>query len=172
MIDQILVSSLSRYLDKILPVEWPHFETETILLELGVEANDLLIDKINLIKVFRANDTLFYEDPMFFMYSCEIFNNNVADFDTLPHITSLEAALAIIDASRLLGLDTVEESHRFSEGVRMIVREILVDDGYSFPVWPFDSVGIADLSEGATKEDMANKSRAIREYVASVTGKH
>lgn len=165
MLDQLLVSSVERYISKHLPEDWPNFETETIIMELGVPATDLLVDKINMIRVFKGDPNMFYEEPMFFLHACEVFNNQVTDFRTLPHITSLEAALAIVDAARLIGLTEVEASPVFSDGVKMIVREILVEDGYSEPVWPFDSVGITNLSEGQTREDTANKARAIKEYI-------
>jgi hypothetical protein len=170
MLDMLPVSSVKKYISKMLPQGWENFETETILMELGVMHSDLLVDKINLIRVFEAEPLMFYEDPMFFYHACEVFNGNVTDFYTLPHITSLEAALAIVDASRLLGCEVVEQSPAFSLGVRLAIREILVEDGYSAPVWPFDVVGITNLSEGATNEDMANKSRAIKEYIQGSTG--
>jgi hypothetical protein len=165
MLDQLLVSGVERYLSKNLPEGWQNFETETILMELGVPHSDLLVDKINLIRVFKAEPTMFYEEPLFFLHACEVFNGHVTDFHTLPHITSLEAALAIVDAARMLGCSEVEQSPAFSDNVKLIVREILVEDGYSVPVWPFDSVGITDLSEGQTEADTAAKARAIKEYI-------
>lgn len=170
MLEQLLVSGVERYLSKVLPEGWENFETETILMELGVPATDLLVDKINLIRVFKAEPTMFYEEPLFFLHACEVFNNQVTDFYTLPHITSLEAALAIVDAARLLGCSEVEQSPAFGEGVKLVVREILVEDGYSKPVWPFDSVGITDLSEGQTDADTAAKERAIKEYIKGSGG--
>lgn len=171
MLDQLPVSSVKRYISKVLPDGWENFETETILTELGLSHSDLLVDKINIIRVFKAEPMMFYEDPLFFLHACEVFNNNVTDFYTLPHITSLEAALAILDASKMLDLEVVEQSPPFSFAVRALVREILIDDGYSEPVWPFDVVGITGLEPGATAEDMANKRRAIKEYIHGISGK-
>lgn len=170
MLDQLPVSSVKKYISKVLPEGWTNFETETILMELGVPHSDILVDKINIIRIFEAQPTMFYEDPLFFMHACEVFNGNVTDFHTLPHITSLEAALAIVDASRILGCEYVEQSPAFSEGVRAVIKEILIEDGYSAPVWPFDSVGIHNLSSGATETDMANKSRAIKDYIQGMGG--
>jgi hypothetical protein len=170
MLEQLPVSSVKNYISKVLPPQWEELETETILMELGLPYTDLIADKINLIKVFYAQPTLFYDDPLFFMHATEVFNNNSTDFDTLPHITSLEAALSIVDAGKVLGLHVVEDSPPFSRGVRELVREILVDDGYSNPVWPFDVVGIQGLSPGATSEDMNNRVKAINEYIKSMTG--
>jgi len=171
MLDLLPVSSVKKYLDKILPQGWEAFETETIVMELGVQPSEILIDKINVLRIFSVSPDMFYNDPMFFLHACEVFNNNVADFQTLPHVTSLEAALAIVDASRVLGCHVVEDSPPFSEGVREVLREILVDDGYSQPIWPFDSVGIVGLSPGATPEDMAKKAKAINEYIHEASTK-
>lgn len=171
MLDQLPVSSVKTYLSKILPEGWANFETETIFMELGVPYNDLLADKINLLRVFEAEPTMFYEEPLFFLHACEVFNGNVTDFHTLPHVTSLEAALAIVDASRILQCVNVEQSPPFNFAVRTVIKEILIEDGYSEPVWPFDCVGITGLSQGQTDEDTANKERAIQEYIKGQTGK-
>ena len=69
MLDQIPVSSVNAYLSKVLPDGWENFETETILMELGVQHNDLLVDKINLLRVFKAEPTMFYTDPIFFLHA-------------------------------------------------------------------------------------------------------
>lgn len=171
MLEQLPVSSVKKYISKVLPENWEELETETILLELGLPYTDLIADKINLIKVFKVQPSLFYEDPLFFLHASEVFNGNVTDFYTLPHITSLEAALAIVDAARLQDLDSVEASPKFEFGVRELIREILIDDGYSKPIWPFDIVGIVGLSQGATPEDMDNKNKAIKQYLEAMIGK-
>lgn len=171
MLEQLPVSSVKKYISKILPEGWEDLETETILLELGLPYTDLLVDKINLLRVFKANPAMFYEEPLFFLHACEVFNNNVTDFYTLPHITSLEAALAIVDAARVMDLDRVEASPVFSKGVQDTIKEILIEDGYSHPIWPFDVVGITGLSMGNTAEDLRNKYRAIQEYISGMTGK-
>jgi hypothetical protein len=170
MLDNLPLSGVKTYITKLLPPGWEEFETETILLELGGDPSDLLADKINVIRVFNVMPTLFYEDPLFFLHACEVFNGNPTDFETLPHITSLEAALAIVDASRLVGVSTVEESPSFAEPVRLLIREILIGDGYSKPVWPFDSVGITGLTDTGYHEDTVKKNLAIKEYLKAKLG--
>lgn len=165
MLERLPISYINSYVTKTLGEGWEDYEVETVLVELGLKYSPLVADEINVIKLFRQNPNMFYEDPYFFLHACDVINGNVADFDTVPHITSLEAAYAIVEASHLLGLASVEESPKFEEPVQMLIREILINDGYSQAVWPFDSVGITGLSEGATEEDMAKKSRAIKEYI-------
>lgn len=171
MISSLSISSLKTYLNKVLPTGWENFELETILMELGVEYSSLLSDKINVVRLFKVAPDLFYNEVMVFMHVCDVINGNAADFDSIPHLTSLEAAYGIYEASRTLGLDSVEQSPAFSEGVREVIKHILINDGYSNPVWPFDSVGVTGLSEGVSAEDMARKSAAIKEYISGISSK-
>lgn len=170
MLTSLPVSSLKKYLSGILPLGWEHYETETILMELKSEYNPLLAEKINLIKVLMIKPELFYTDAIFFLHACEVFNNQETDFTTLPSVTSLEAAFAIVDMARCQDI-TPEQSMAFELGVRLAVKDILIEDGYSQAIWPFDLVGITGLAPGATTEDMANKEKAIKEYVSGTYSK-
>lgn len=165
MLGNLPVSSIAKYLDATLPPEWNEYEIETILLELGVEYDQLLVDKIGVIQVFKVMPGLFYHDVWFFMQATDVFNGNVADFESVPSLNSLEVALAIVEASKLLGLPNVESSPPYSFGVRAAIKEILIDDGYSSVLWPFDSVGVTGLSPGAWDSDMAKKEKAIKAYI-------
>lgn len=172
MIESIRVPSLYRYLNAAIP-DWEQYEVETLLSELKVSYSELLVDKIEVARIFKVKPTLFYEDLIFFLHACDVINDNVADFGFVPHINSLEAAKGIIEAFMLLGgtEDTLNNSHPFSEGVRETIKVILIDDGYSYPVWPFDVVGITGLTPGAWEIDMKNKAEAIRKYVNGSTSK-
>lgn len=171
MLANLLVSQISAYISKLLPEGWENFEMETIFMELGVQYSDLLNDKLNVIRAFKIKPELFYEEPLFFMHCVDVFNGNIADFDNAPSLNSLEVALGLIEASKVLGLPTVEASPVFSFGVRELIKDILVNDGYSKVVWPFDSVGVTGLTEGAWPADTANKEKAIKEYVNGISGK-
>lgn len=166
----MIVSTLYKYINSKLEKGWENYEVETLLLELKIPPSDLLIDKLNLIKVIASNPELFYTDFLFFLHACEVFNGQVADFTTVPHVTSLEAAFAIVDMANLQG-KKVEESEPYKLGVILTIKHILIEDGYSYPVWPFNSVGITGLSEGATTQDMTNKERAIKEYISGTYSK-
>ena len=165
MISNLPLSSIKKYLTGILPVGWEHFETESIILELNVPPSELLFEKINVIKALMIKPELFYEDVLFFLHACEVFNGQVTDFNTVPSITSLEAALAIVDMATFDGVN-VEQSRPFGKGVRLAVTEILKDDGYSHTVWPFDVVGVTGLTAGAETSDMAKKEQAIKDYIS------
>ncbi len=164
MIDHLPVSSLKKYLYSVMPSGWEHFETETILLDLNMKVTPLLMEKIGFIKALSVKPELFYKDALFFLHACEVFNNQVTDFERLPHVNSLEAAFAIVDMAKCQDL-LPETTETYSIGVRLVIQDILTDDGYSSPVWPFDNVGVTGLVAGATEEDMNNKAKAIKEYV-------
>lgn len=165
MLSQLPISSIKKYLSGILPLGWEHFENETLILELNVPMTPILIEKLSLIKVLMIKPELFYEDVLFFLHACEVFNNQVTDFGTVPSLTSLEVAFAITDMAAFDGVG-VDQSRPFSKGVRLAIREILINDGYSSPVKPFDVVGITDLVAGATAEDMTKKEQAIKDYIS------
>lgn len=169
MLSSLPVSSIKKYLSGVLPLGWENYETETILLELS-EPSELLSEKVNLVKVIQKNPKLFYEDPIFFLHACEVFNGQVTDFSSLPSINSLEAALAIVDMAKCQDI-SIEQSDPFSLGLKLTIKEILKDDGYSSLVWPFDSVGVTGLEPGATDQDMKNKAQAIKDYISGTYSK-
>lgn len=170
MIPSLPISTLNKYLSGVLPIAWENFETESILSELNLEFDELLVEKINFLKVIRQKPELFYTDPIFFLHACEAFSSQITDFDSIPHVSSLEAAFAIVDMARFQDISP-EESIHYGLGVRLTIEEILVGDGYSRAVWPFTNVGIPRLTPGATEEDMKNKETAIKEYISGTYGK-
>ena len=170
MLSNLPVSSLKKYLSEVLPLGWEIYETETILMVTKSEYTPILAEKINLTKVLMIKPELFYTDAIFFLHACEVFNNQLTDFTTLPSITSLEAAFAIVDMARFQGI-TPEQSDKYELGVQLAIKDILIEDGYSEPVWPFTVVGITGLTAGATTEDMNNKELAIKEYISGTYGK-
>ena len=170
MNETLPISELKKVIDSKIKEDWKDYEVESILMELGVQHSELLVEKINLLKVLSHKPTLFYEDVLFFLHACEVMNNNVTDFESVPHITSLEAAFAIYDIARLNGVQ-VEECHSFDKGVKLTVKEILVNDGFSSVVWPFTCVGVTELSDTVYKDDMALKEKAIKDYIIGTYSK-
>ena len=171
MLGNIPVSTLKSFVEKTLPIGWENFEIETIIMELGVPYTELLADKINLIRVFNVEPRLFFDDPLFFLHAVDVINNNVADFESVPSVNSLETAYAIVEAAKLCGANSVEDSHAYGLGIRELVKHILKDDGYSEVCWPFDTVGITGLTKSDFPEDMVLKRRAIKEYIDGISSK-
>jgi len=159
------IAALNKYLSSVLPVGWQSYETETIFLELQLPYSELLSEKINLIKVLHYKPELFYSDVIFFLHACEVINNNVTDFTSIPHINSLEAAKAIVEMADFQGI-LPEQADHYDLGIRLALKDILVEDGYSHTIWPFNIVGITGLVPGATDQDMKNKELAIKEYIS------
>lgn len=171
MIGNIPVSTLKAFIEKSVPLGWENYEIETIIMELGVPHTELLADKINLIRVFNVEPQLFFEDPLFFLHAVDVINNNVADFESVPSVNSLETAYAIVEAAKLCGADSVEASHNYGLGVRELVKYILKNDGYSEVCWPFDTVGVTGLTKSDFPEDMVLKRKAIKEYIDGISSK-
>jgi hypothetical protein len=166
------ISTLKKELENKFGSEWFYLEIETILLEFGENSSDLLFDellrdKINVLKVVSHNPDKFYINPLFFIHASEVMNNNVTDFTSIPMLTSIEAAFAIIDMSKVLGVELNNSPH-FNNGVRMVIKYILDNDGYSEVVYPFDIVGITGLTAGQHTIDTENKKKAIDQYVTAM----
>lgn len=167
----ILVSKLKKILDDSLGKgEWKDFEVETLILESGIPYSDLLFDKVALLRVIEHYPTLFFEDVMFMAYAADVFNHSEADFDVMPHITSLEMALAINEMALLLSVP-IHELPTFDVGTTMFIKHILTEEGYSKVLSPFDIVGITGLSEGQTEQDTADKEMAIKGYLYAIYNK-
>ena len=159
------ISVIKKVLDKNLGEgSWKDYETETLLLELGLPYSDLLYDKLSVLKVIEHKPNLFFEEPSFLLYSTEVINNTPADFDYLPHINSLEMAFAITEMSAILGME-LHSLPAFETGPKMVIRDILLNEGYSEVLPPFDIVGIGELPKGQTPEDTTNKAKAIEDYI-------
>ena len=161
------ISELKKKLDATFPDEpWPEFEVETIFIEADIPPTVLCREKVNLLRVIAINPELFYEDFLFFLHATEVCNNKVTNFDYVPDPTSLEIAFAITDMAKTLGV-SINESPSFSEGVIAAITRCLTNEGYSFPVYPFDTVGITSLVAGQLPQDTKNKEKAINAYVNS-----
>lgn len=159
------VSVLKAHLDKTFgAVPWWNYETETLVLESGIPTSELLVEKVELLRVIMHRPELFYQNFMFFLHAVEVFNHHVTDFEFVPNPTSLEMAFAIVDMSRIFN-HTPDESPPFSLEVRMCIERCLIEEGYSVPVFPFSIVGITGLHEGQLPKDTLNKEKAIAQYV-------
>ena len=161
----MLTSTLKITLDKYLGTgQWKDLEPETIISVLGLEYSALLHDKVSLMKAIEVLPHLFFEDTMFMLHATDVLNDEVADFDYVPHITSLELAFAIVEMALILGKD-LNELPSFGPGATTVVRDVLIREGYSKVLHPFTVVGVGELHEGQTEEDTANKQKALEEYI-------
>ena len=161
----IPISILKKALDNKLGGNlWKDYETETLLYEVGLPYSDILFDKLAVLKVIEHKPKLFFEDVIFMINAANVMNNNSADFEYLPHITSLEMAFAIVDMAATLDV-SIHMLPVFEQGPVMYIRDILINEGYSKVLPPFDVVGIGQLAEGQTQQDTADKEKAIKDYI-------
>lgn len=166
-----MVSKLKDHIDSILGVgAWAELETETILSELGLPVTSLLFDQVSLLKAIESDKELFFKEALFFMYAVAVFNDEEADFGNLPSITSLEIALAIVEMAIILDT-SINELPVFEAGPKAVVRDILIEEGYSKSIAPFDIVGVGELTEGQTEQDTKDKEMAIRGYIHAIYNK-
>jgi hypothetical protein len=157
---------LKAYLDKALGKDvWIDLEVETLITALDLPFSDLLHDKLYVLKIICLDTDLFYEDFAFTLYATEVMNNKVADFDSIPSVTSLELAYALTQMSMLLaGMGKLPDESGIVAGVEYMLR----GEGYSEPVYPFGFVPKDVLTSGQTKEDSDDKKTAIELYIAKM----
>ena len=161
----IPISILKKTLDnKLGSGVWKDYETETLILELGLLFSDLLYDKISVLKVIEHNPALFFDDILFAVHAVNVINNVSTDFEYLPHITSLEMAFAIVEIAAVLDVP-IHTLPEFGVGLTAYIREMLINEGYSDVLPPFDVVGLGALPKGQTRQDTLDKDKAIKEYI-------
>lgn len=163
----MLLSKLKNILDSRLGTNWPDFETETILLELELEDTLLNRDSINTLRVITLKPNIFFEDALFFSHATTVMNEETADFDTLIFPTSLEIALALVEMAILLKTQ-IDHLPKFSEGVQEVTKFVLINEGYSKPIFPFNVIGVSGLVKGQLPSDTKNKEKAIETYVSTM----
>jgi hypothetical protein len=164
-VSYIPVSVLKKTLDNTLgEAVWWEFETETLVSELQLPLTNLLHDKLSFLKVFMQHPELFFEDTMFFLHSVSVMNNEPADFEYVPHITSLEIAFAIVEVAKMMEVE-LHAMPNFGVGSVAVIKEVLKNEGFSAVVPPFDVVGVGALPEGQTAQDTEDKRKAIEEYI-------
>lgn len=148
--------------------DWKYYEVETLALQLSSEPTALLLDKLSVLRILLRHPELFFSNLIFFLHSTEVINNVSANFEFLPTPTSLEMAFAIVEIARLLKV-SLHELPKFETEVVVGITQLLIGEGYSHVVPPFDVIGITGLTEGQTEEDTLNKTKAIEQYVTSMS---
>lgn len=158
------LTQIESTLDRIFGKgEWENLEIETISLSFGIWLDELTRDKIHLLQILNKRPELFFEDPMFMLYATEVINNNPADFEFVPALTSLELAFAIQEIRKILVQN--DEFVVYGPTIINTIAYLLRQEGYSEPIEPFDFVPKELLEAGQTSEDTENKRKAIKKYL-------
>lgn len=164
------ISEIKTSLDRLFGANaWLDFEVETISLELGVALDDLAIEKLNVLKVLSQDSSLFWKDPLFFLYSSTVMNNEVADFNSIPSLSTLEIVFAVDQVKKMGFEPSEEEVSHFS----IIINPLLIEEGFSVAPEQLSFCSLK-LSPGQSPEDTAAKSAAIKAYVMHMNslGRH
>lgn len=154
------ISFIKEMFESHFGPDWTMLEEETISLDLGIIMDDVLLQKIRFLKVMEEDPGRFYEDPIFFLHSCDILNNVPVQAGHIPMPTSLEIAYGLEEVSKLYP----HEEH-ITDELKKTVTYILQQEGFSHAPYPFNFVDPAALSPGDTEEEMNNKARAINTYI-------
>jgi len=173
----VLISELKLKLDSMLGADvWKEYETETLVLELSLDPNIVkeddvtLFDKVACLKVMEINPDIFFEDVLFFIYATATINSVPVNFEVLPHLTSLELALAVLEVSLILG-KPLDEMPIFYKGVQDYVRDTLIEEGYSIVPSVLNIVGVGELPQGQIPQDSTDKDLAVRTYINAIYSK-
>lgn len=143
--------------------QWSHLEPETISLHLGHPFDALMLDKVMVLQVMENDPNVFTEDIGFTLHATEVINNQVADFKSVPHVTSLELAYAITENDKILISKGVTPT--YTDGFKKAIAYLLREEGFSEPVYPFGFIPKTMLVAGQTKEDSVAKELGIRKYI-------
>lgn len=161
--------TLKKLLDERLGRNgWKDLEPETILLEFNTEFSNLIFDKIMLLKMLEEAPNELMDSPLFFLVAVEVANNNVADFETVPHPTSLELAWGLDQFLKIMKLNGTPFMP--GEGLIKTTGFLLRDDGFSTAVAPFSFLPSSEFIKGATSADMAAKATAVTQYMKHMEG--
>ncbi len=157
--ENIRMPTLLKVLNAKYGDEWVDLENETISLDMGLGMTQILLDKIDVIRVLVLEPEMFYQDFLFFAHATDVFNNLAADFESFPMPNSLQIAWA------------AHEIHNVVEGefdfeVKTAVTKILTEEGYSAAPGPLLEVCFPeDLVLGQEQEDREAKAEAVRQYI-------
>jgi hypothetical protein len=158
------ILKIKRFLDSCFGTkDWANWEIETIALELNSDLSPILVDKLSFLKILHMMPLQVYEDPVLFHYAAEAINNSPVDFDTLPHLTLLEAAYAIHSINAVM-LDNKAEIV-YPIGITKTCAYILRQEGCSVVPAPFGFVPSTEVVAGQMPSDIESKKRAIAEYI-------
>lgn len=119
-------------------------EPEYLQLEKGLPE-----DVAWVVALVVAQPSLYFTNPSFFLRATETLARGKADFETLPILTSLE----IIEGMKKL--KAVSKTEHFSDDVKLLITELLREDGVQHPHPPFDFLDPSKFrvtDEGRSKE--------------------
>lgn len=157
--ENIRLPTLLKILRTKYGEEWVDLEEETISLDMGLAMPQILLDKINVLRILTLEPELFYEDFLFFLHATDVFNNVPADFGSFPTPNSLQIAWSSKEIHNVV-------DGEFNDEVKLGVTKLLKEEGYSSAPGPLLEVCFPDkLVPGQEPEDRQAKEEAVRLYI-------
>lgn len=157
------LTKIKQGLDRVFGGDiWLDYELETISLQLGFEFDQLLQDKVNLLKVIFTDPDLFFDDVAFMLYATKVINNEEADFSSVPWPLSLEIGYGVYTVLNLLSQEgyTPVLSDSFKKAISYILRQ----EGYASTGSMLQFLPEGSLGE-IEPERMAQQTQAMNEYI-------
>lgn len=151
----MLLRSIKKEAETIIGPDWLDIDPTLLCSEILHErAQDhrVLVDAVCITQTLSQTPELFFNDASFFVHACTALGTEEGtDFDILPQPNSVEMAVGITEVCDLTGCTTDD----FSGALKEVILKLLKEDGYSYPVWPFNSMFNASDFEvnPATKEE-------------------
>ena len=157
--ENIRLPTLLRVLKTKYGEEWVDLESETISLDMGLGMTQILLDKLDVLRILTLEPEMFYQDFLFFLHATDVFNNVVADFDSFPMPNSLQIAWAAKEIHNVV-------DGEFNYEVKTGVTKMLNEEGYSSAPGPLLEVCFPEnLVPGQEHEDRQAKEEAVRQYI-------
>lgn len=139
--------------------EWVDLEDETISLDMGMGMTQIILDKINVLRILTLEPEMFYQDFLFFLHATDVFNNIPADFGSFPMPNSLQLAWAAKEIHNVV-------DGEFDYEVKTGVTKMLKEEGYSSAPGPLLEICFPEnLEPGQEQEDRESKEEAVRKYI-------
>lgn len=142
---------------------WKDWEIETISDSLNITFDELTRDKIQVLQILEKQPDIFLNNVDFFLHATEVINNKVTDFEYVPMPTTLELAYSLYEGQKLTGF----KPHTIKPNSDIVdaVSYLLIEDGYSEPIYPFEFIPKERLTPGQTSADTSAKATAINNYI-------
>lgn len=159
----MLLTSIRQKAEKALGSEWVDIEPFLVLAALlppEKEDNTYYTDGVCIAQTLAVDPSLFFTDVSFFLHACEALGSeDGTQFDLLPMPNSIELVSGIVEACAYTGKDITE----LSDGIKSTILELLKQDGYIKPVWPFDEILDDEDFPPFKGDEISNKSMAAKE---------
>lgn len=160
---EIKLSTLQFLLIRKYGSTWMDLEPETIMMDLDFP-DYLVMEKLHVLNVLNRglNESLKLAD--FLTWATSVCNNQYAEFEHLHMPTSLELAWLITEARRIGKL--INQPFIPSEELIDTLTYLLVLDGFSEPIAPFNFIPKDKFTPGQTEDDSTFKAKGLAAYIA------